>query len=79
MSGQTKGREADSTILVLQSDEYHGREQAPYPRLSRLLYVVLTRARERAYIAVPEGVHPLWSPLIVTYDRVVELSALDCC
>lgn len=61
---QTKGREADATILVLQPGEYHGGEQPPYPTLSRLLYVVLTRARQRAYIAVPEGVHPLWRPLI---------------
>jgi DNA helicase-2/ATP-dependent DNA helicase PcrA len=68
---QTKGREADVTILLLQSDEYHGDEGSPYPKLSRLLYVVLTRARRRAYIAVPAGVHELWSPLIDTYDRVV--------
>lgn len=61
---QTKGREADTTILLLQSDEYHGNEPPPYPRLSRLLYVVLTRARDRAYIVVPDDVHPLWRPLI---------------
>lgn len=61
---QTKGREADATVLVLQSDEYHGREASPYPKLSRLLYVVLTRARVRAYIAVPSDVHSLWRPLV---------------
>lgn len=61
---QTKGREADATILLLQPDEYHGREPAPYPRLSRLLYVVMTRARFRAYLAVPDGVHALWRPLV---------------
>lgn len=69
---QTKGREADVTILLLQPGEYHGKEQPPFLKLSRLLYVVLTRARHRAYIAVPEGVHDLWSPLAATYDRVVE-------
>lgn len=69
---QTKGREADATILLLQDDEYYGGEGPPYPTLSRLLYVVLTRARRRAHIVVPDRVHPLWSPLIDTHDRVVE-------
>lgn len=70
---QTKGREADVTILLLQDDEYHGNEGAPYPTLSRLLYVVLTRARRRAHIVVPDRVHPLWSPLVETHDRVAEV------
>jgi len=61
---QTKGREADATILLLQPGEYHGKERSPYPKLSRLLYVVLTRARDRAYLAVPDEVHLLWGPLI---------------
>lgn len=69
---QTKGREADVTILLLQDDEYHGNEGPPYPTLSRLLYVVLTRARRRAHIVVPDRVHPLWSPLVDTHDRVIE-------
>jgi DNA helicase-2/ATP-dependent DNA helicase PcrA len=68
---QTKGREADATILLLQPDEYHGREGPPYPKLSRLLYVVLTRARRRAHIVVPSGVHPLWEPLVLTCERAV--------
>ncbi len=67
---QTKGREADTTILVLQPGEYHGGEQRPYPTLSRLLYVVLTRARHRAYIAVPDEVHPLWRPLVEACETV---------
>lgn len=66
---QTKGREADSTILLLQAGEYHGGEQPPYPKLSRLLYVVLTRARERAHIVVPNDVHPLWRPLVDACER----------
>lgn len=61
---QTKGREADASLLLLQREEYHGREVAPYPKLSRLLYVVLTRARHRAHIVVPEMAHPLWEPLV---------------
>jgi DNA helicase II / ATP-dependent DNA helicase PcrA len=64
---QTKGREADATVLLLQPDEFHGYEPEPYPTGSRLLYVCLTRARERAHIVVPEnihGLHGLWLPFI---------------
>lgn len=67
---QTKGREGDATILLLQPDEYHGRERPPYPTLSRLLYVVLTRARVRAHIVVPDEIHPLWRPLVEACERV---------
>lgn len=72
---QTKGREADATILVLQPAEYHGNEQPPYPRLSRLLYVVLTRARDVAYIAVPDDVHPLWRPLVEACEGAADVDA----
>lgn len=34
---QTKGREADTTILLLGFNEFYGYEQAPYPSGSRLL------------------------------------------
>lgn len=64
---QTKGREADTTVLLLQPDEFHGYEQEPYPTGSRLLYVCLTRARERAHIVLPDDtrvVHGLWAPFI---------------
>lgn len=61
---QTKGREADATLLLLQSDEFHGYESEPFPMASRLLYVVLTRARKRAHIVVADRVHPLWHPLV---------------
>lgn len=66
---QTKGREADATVLLLQPDEFHGYEVEPYPAGSRLLYVCLTRARERAHIVVPDAVdslHGLWLPFINT-------------
>ncbi|MCM4082266.1 UvrD-helicase domain-containing protein [Paractinoplanes hotanensis] len=61
---QTKGREADTTILLLQDDEYHGRERPPFPTGSKLLYVVMTRARHQAHIVVPATPHPLWRPLV---------------
>lgn len=64
---QTKGREADATVLLLQPDEFHGYEPEPYPTGSRLLYVCLTRARERAHIVVPDDtrvLHGLWAPFI---------------
>lgn len=61
---QTKGREAQTTVLLLQSDEYHGGESEPFPEGSRLLYVVMTRASERAVVVTPPYPHPLWSPLV---------------
>jgi DNA helicase II / ATP-dependent DNA helicase PcrA len=61
---QTKGREADTTILLLGSDEWHGYESEPFPTGSRLLYVVMTRARHSAHIVVPADAHPLWRPLV---------------
>jgi DNA helicase-2/ATP-dependent DNA helicase PcrA len=61
---QTKGREADVTVLLLQPDEFHGRETEPYPTGSRLLYVVLTRARHQAHLVVPARSHGLWQPLV---------------
>jgi DNA helicase-2/ATP-dependent DNA helicase PcrA len=72
---QTKGREADATLLLLQPNEFHGNESEPFPMLSRLLYVVLTRARQRAHIIVPEQVHPLWLPLIEVCDTLAEAGA----
>jgi DNA helicase-2/ATP-dependent DNA helicase PcrA len=66
---QTKGREADVTILLLQPDEFHGHEREPYPRASRLLYVVLTRARYEAHLVVPPQAHGLWQPLIQACER----------
>lgn len=61
---QTKGREADVTVLLLQPSEFHGYEEEPFPTGSRLLNVVLTRARETAHIVVPSEPHPLWAPLV---------------
>lgn len=61
---QTKGREADTTILLLGSNEFHGSEGEPYPTGSKLLYVVMTRARQKAHLVVPDMVHRLWEPLV---------------
>nr|WSW65642.1 UvrD-helicase domain-containing protein [Streptomyces sp. NBC_00995] len=61
---QTKGREADTTILLLGSEEFYGYEGEPFPNGSKLLYVVMTRARKHARLVVPEQSHPLWAPLV---------------
>jgi DNA helicase-2/ATP-dependent DNA helicase PcrA len=61
---QTKGREADITVLLLQAGEYHGNEAEPFAQGSRLLYVVMTRARKTAYILAPVTTHALWRPLV---------------
>nr|WP_037831656.1 UvrD-helicase domain-containing protein [Streptomyces sp. NRRL S-325] len=65
---QTKGREADTTILLLADDEYYGPESEPFPSGSRLLYVVMTRARHHAHLVVPANSHPLWAPLIAALE-----------
>ncbi|MFF8482021.1 hypothetical protein [Streptomyces antibioticus] len=61
---QTKGREADTTILLLGDNEFHGSEGELYPTGSKLLYVVMTRARQKAHLVVPNLVHGLWAPLV---------------
>ena len=59
---QTKGREADAVIIVFRNDDYHGTEGEPFPTLSRLLYVILTRARNRVTLLLPPDPHPLIAP-----------------
>ncbi|MFI5690060.1 ATP-binding domain-containing protein [Streptomyces sp. NPDC051636] len=61
---QAKGREADTTILLLGNNEFHSSEAEPYPTGSKLLYVVMTRARKKAHLVVPDLVHGLWEPLV---------------
>ncbi|MGI5461249.1 hypothetical protein ACQEWB_50515 [Streptomyces sp. CA-249302] len=65
---QTKGREADTTILLLADGEWYGNESEPFPNNSRLLYVVMTRARQQAHLVVPANSHPLWAPLIAALE-----------
>lgn len=66
---QTKGRESDTTILLLRPDEFHGHEHEPFPDGSRLLYVVMTRARHVAHLVVPSNPHPLWQPLVTACEE----------
>lgn len=67
---QTKGREADTTILLLRPEpnEFYGDKSEPYPDGSCLLYVVMTRARHQAHLVVPANPHPLWQPLVIACD-----------
>jgi DNA helicase-2/ATP-dependent DNA helicase PcrA len=59
---QTKGREADIVIHVFHDDDYFGSEEEPFEKLSRLLNVALSRARERVVILLPPNPHPLVEP-----------------
>lgn len=61
---QTKGREADATVVVLREGDFLGKEREPFPNTSRLLYVVFSRARQRIII-IPVGsrLHPAVAPL----------------
>jgi len=61
---QTKGREADATILLFGNSDYFGQEQEPFRRLSRLIYVALTRARREVVILLPDSPHPVVAPLM---------------
>lgn len=61
---QTKGREADATVVVLREGDFMGKESEPFPSTSRLLYVVFSRARARIVVllvgsAFPPAVAPL--------------------
>jgi DNA helicase-2/ATP-dependent DNA helicase PcrA len=59
---QTKGRESDVVILVYRGGDWFGREEEPFPMNSRLLYVSLTRARQRNIVILPPTPHPLVAP-----------------
>jgi DNA helicase-2/ATP-dependent DNA helicase PcrA len=61
---QSKGREADATIVVLRGNDYFGKESEPMPVGSKLLYVVLTRARTKTIVltlgsTLPSLIYPL--------------------
>jgi DNA helicase-2/ATP-dependent DNA helicase PcrA len=61
---QTKGREADATVVVLRSNDFYGKERTPFPVGSRLLYVVLTRARHKTLLLLfGTDLPPLVAPL----------------
>lgn len=61
---QTKGREADAVLLVYRDGDvlagWHDSE--PYEDSSRVLYVSLTRARQRLTVILPPDPHPLVAP-----------------
>ena len=62
---QTKGREADAVILSYSGSDWYGYDAAePFDEPSRLLYVSLTRARERVVVLLPTDPHPLVAPFL---------------
>ncbi|MGC4819080.1 UvrD-helicase domain-containing protein [Micromonospora sp. DT63] len=63
---QTKGREADATIVVLRSNDFYGRERyEPFDTGSKLLYVVLSRARHKTVVLLfGDDPQPLVAPLV---------------
>jgi DNA helicase II / ATP-dependent DNA helicase PcrA len=61
---QTKGREADATILSYTSNDYYGRGGEPYDAPSRILYVSMTRARHKVVIMLPPNPHAVVSPFL---------------
>jgi DNA helicase-2/ATP-dependent DNA helicase PcrA len=66
---QTKGRESDAVVAVFRSNDYHGYESEPFERASRLLYVVLTRARQRVTLLLPSNPHQLVAPFTTLSGR----------
>lgn len=62
---QTKGREVDTSIIVLRASDFFGKEAEPMPHGSKLLYVLLTRARKRTVVlAIGSPMPPLVLPLV---------------
>ncbi|MDJ0767137.1 MAG: ATP-dependent helicase [Ilumatobacter sp.] len=59
---QTKGRESDAVVILFSDSDFHGREVEPFPEASRLLYVVLTRARKEITVILGGDPHPLVAP-----------------
>lgn len=61
---QTKGREADAVILVYRDGDVLSSwsDSEPYEESSRVLYVSLTRARQRLSVILPTDPHPLVAP-----------------
>jgi DNA helicase-2/ATP-dependent DNA helicase PcrA len=61
---QTKGREADAVILVYREGGFVAgwTEREPFEEKSRVLYVGLTRARERVTVLLPPDPHELVAP-----------------
>jgi DNA helicase-2/ATP-dependent DNA helicase PcrA len=62
---QTKGREADAVVILCADDDFHGHEDEPFVEGSRLLYVILTRARREVTVLLGHDPHPLVSPIAI--------------
>jgi DNA helicase-2/ATP-dependent DNA helicase PcrA len=62
---QTKGREADATVVILRSTDFFGTDRSePFEEPSRLLYVVFTRARKRVVVLLfGSSFGPLIAPI----------------
>lgn len=60
---QTKGREADAVILSYTGADFYGSATEPFDEASRIVYVSITRARQRVVVLLPEHPHPLIAPL----------------
>jgi DNA helicase-2/ATP-dependent DNA helicase PcrA len=60
---QPKGREADAIVVVFREGDFFGQEREPFRDHSRLLYVLLTRARQRVVVLLPAQPHALVRPL----------------
>lgn len=66
---QTKGREADATIVVLREGDFLGKEREPFPNTSRLLYVVFSRARQRIIVLL---IGSKWHPAVAPLARLAD-------
>ena len=62
---QTKGREADTVLLVFWDNDYFEAKREPFEKESRLLNVAISRARQRAILILPPSPHPLVKPFTV--------------
>lgn len=60
---QTKGREADAVVILCGDDDFHGYETEPFVDGSRLLYVILTRARTEVTVIFGYDPHALVAPI----------------
>jgi DNA helicase-2/ATP-dependent DNA helicase PcrA len=60
---QTKGREADAVVILCDDDDFHGNETEPFVDASRLLYVILTRARNEVTLIFGRDPHALVAPI----------------
>ena len=67
---QTKGREADTVILVFWDNDYFGVKEEPFEKESRLLNVAISRARQRVVVILPPFPHPLVKPLSVLKEII---------